>query len=164
MEIQRKLIKFLSSWRLRVFDESGDCPMKLENLSISLGILIEDWWDSEVGENSTSATGFCSFFENSFYRRWLRFAATESDCDSLMLLNAGLILLWVIVVGFSTCCVFCKTPFERSTSRSQCQVVFQPTSGLPKSSGLPTKEPLILKTSPLDLSNRSNWPPFLEFL
>lgn len=94
--------------------------------------------------------------------QWLRFAATESDCDSLMLLNAGLILSWVIVVvKFSTCCVFRKklSRFQVVTNVSQ---MFPPI--FPMSSGFSKKEPLILNISPLDLSDRSGWPPFLEFL
>lgn len=151
MEIQRKLIKFLSWWRLRVFDESGDCPIQLENLSISLGILIEDWWQSRLLRIHLQQPDFAAF------SRW-----ENSDSASLqlkvtvMLLNVGLILSWVII--FETRCVFRKklSRFQVAPNVSQifsspcaqCQVVCS------------EKEPLILNISPLDLSRSHRLTPF----
>lgn len=155
MEIQRKLIKFLSWRRLRVFDESGDCPNELQNLSISLGILIEDWWEAAAAENSPPRTGFRGVFALGEPR--LRFAATESDCDSLMLLNVGLILSWV----YDDYELSDFLDFARSYHALKWfQMLHKPLSMFPMSSGRSKKEPLILNTSPLDLFDRTDWPAF----
>lgn len=130
-------------------------------LSHSAGEFINFAWNFNwrlmavaTAENSPSATGFRGFF--ALGEQWLCFTATESDCDSLMLLNVGLILSWVII--FETRCVFRKklSRFQVAPNVSQifsspcaqCQVVCS------------EKEPLILNISPLDLSRSHRLTPF----